>query len=82
MVVVKEFVLILRPEYNTGSEPFSSHALRDIENGEEVANINQFYKVCAIGTYHIFSCEKIIQHMNILHGFLLCVKSLNWISIM
>ena len=34
------------------------------------------------GTYRIFSCERIILHMNILHGSLLCVMNLNLISTM
>ena len=41
VVVVKEIALILRPKYNTGSEPFSTFAVRDIEKGEEVTNIIQ-----------------------------------------
>ena len=41
VVAVKGFVLILRAKYNTGSEPFSTFAVRDIEKGEEVTNITQ-----------------------------------------
>ena len=41
VVAVKGFVLILRSKYNTGSEPFSTFAVRDIEKGEEVTNIIQ-----------------------------------------